>query len=123
MDNLLVSKFYIVKQQLVGRYVNFVKQLLKSTSPEVCVVANMVARNSRSSTGKNLLHIERETILDPWKTEAWRVRHALPRSNVPAADGRRVQYLSKLLSRRLEMETKCQDVEEITSLKVSLSSS
>ena len=123
VDNLLVSQFYTVKQQLVGRYVNFVKQLLKSTSPEVCVVANMVARNSRSTTGKNLLHIERETMLDPWKTEAWRVRNAVPRSEVPAADGWRVQYLSKLLSRRLEMETECQDVEEITSLIDSLSSS
>ena len=62
-------------------------------------------------------------MLDPWNTEAWRVRNAVPRSQVPAADGWRVQYLSKLLSRRLEMETECQDVEEITSLIDSLSSS
>ena len=116
VDNLLVNQFFTVKQQLVGRYVNFVKQLLNSSSPEVCVVANIVGRCARSTTGRNLLNIERETQLDPWTSESWMVRSAVPRSEVPAMQGWRVQYLGKLLDARLEMEAKCEDTEEITTL-------
>ena len=65
VDNLLTAQFYTLKHQLRGRYINFVKTLLNSVSPEVCMVANMVARCSRSTTGKNLIQIERETGLDP----------------------------------------------------------
>ena len=123
VENLLVSQFFTVKQQLVGRFVNFVKQLFNSSSPEVCVVANMVARCARSTTGRNLLSIERETGLDPWTTPAWRVRHAVPRSEVPPVQGWRLQYLRKLLYARMELETRCEDVEEVSSLIDSLSSS
>ena len=116
VDNLLVNQFFTVKQQLVGRYVNFVKQLLNSSSPEVCVVANIVGRCARSTTGRNLLNIERETQLDPWTSESWMVRSAVPRSEVPAMQGWRVQYLGKLLDSRMEMEAMCEDTEEITNI-------
>ena len=59
VDNLLAAQFYTVKQQLLSRYVHFVKKLLSSNSPEVCMVVNMVARCARSTTGSNLLKIER----------------------------------------------------------------
>ena len=95
---------------------NLVKQFLKSSSPEVCVVANIVARCARSTTGRNLLNIERETQLDPWTSESWMVRSAVPRSEVPAMQGWRVQYLGKLLDSRMEMEAMCEDTEEITNI-------
>jgi hypothetical protein len=123
MDNLLVAQFYTVKQQLVGRYVNFVRKLLSSTSPEVCIVANMVARCARSTTGRNMLNIERETNLDPWTTQSWQVRDEVPRAEVPAMQGWRVQFLGKLLEARMEMDSKCQDLEEINTLIDSLCSS
>ena len=88
MDNLLMAQFYTVKQQLVGRYV---RKLLSSTSPELCIVANMVARCARSTTGRNMLNIERETNLDPWTTQSWRIRDEVPRAEVPEMQGWRIQ--------------------------------
>jgi len=123
MDNLLLAQFHTVKQQLVGRYVNFVKKLLNSSSPEVSMVTNMVARCARSTTGRNLMKIERETQLDPWTVEAWQVRDAVARVEVPPMEGWRVQYLGKLLEARMEMDTKCQDMEDVTTLIDSLCSS
>ena len=38
VDNLLAADFLTVKQQLLGRYVNFFHGLLKSLSPEVRIV-------------------------------------------------------------------------------------
>ena len=71
-------------------------------------VANMVTRCARSTTGKNMMSIQRESGLDPWRSQAWMVREQVSKVEVP---GWRVQYLAKLLQARKEMETKCQDVE------------
>ena len=61
VDNLLTAEFLTVKQDLIGGYVNFFSGLLKSLSFEVRIVASMVGRSERSTTGKNMLGIERET--------------------------------------------------------------
>ena len=74
MDNLLAAQFYTVKQQLLSRFVNFVKKLMRGTCPGVSVVANMVARCARSTTGRNLFKIERETQLNPWTADSRKVR-------------------------------------------------
>ena len=123
VDNLLAAQFYTVKQQLVGRYVNFAQKLLNSSSPELCIVANMVARCARSTMGKNMLNIERESGLDSWVTPAWEVRESVKRAKVPALQGWRIQYLGKLLEAREEMNAKCENIEEITLLINSLCSS
>ena len=47
----------------------------------------------------------------------------ISKAGVPMGEGWRVQYLAKLLQARKEMETKCQDVEEINLLIESLCSS
>ena len=123
LDNLLVANFLSVKQQLVGRYINFVRNLINSSSPEVCVVSSMVARCARSTTGKNLKNIERETGMDPWTDQSWRIQEAIQRREVPKGEGWRIQYLAKLLDARLEMKDQCQDLEEINSIIDSLCSS
>ena len=123
VDNLLSAGFYSVKQQLAGRYVNFFLGLLKSLSPEVRTVASMVGRSARSTTGRNLMYIGRETGLDPWRCKAWMVKEKIPRTEVPVGDGWRVQYLAKLLMTRKEMKTNCQNTDEITTLIESLCSS
>ena len=123
VNNMLASGFLSVKQHLVGRYVNFVRGLLKSLSPEVNNVANMVTRCARSTTGKNMMNILRETGLDHWRSQAWMVRQQVNKAEVPVGEGWRVQYLAKLLQARKEMESKCQDVEEINILIESLCSS
>ena len=85
-STLLAADLYTVKQQLIGQFVNFFRGLLNSKSQEVRVVANMVGRCARSTTGKNLLVIERETGLDPWLAPAWRIREGVNRSELPARD-------------------------------------
>ena len=86
VENLLARDLLTVKQQLVGRFVTFFRSLLLSISPEVRVVANIVGRCARSTTGSNLMQIERETLLDPWVTPGWKVFAAVPRSDVPEQD-------------------------------------
>ena len=116
MDNLLAAKFYTVKQQLLSRFVNFVKMLLRSTSPEVSTVASMVARCARSTTGRNLMLIETETNLDPWITPAWMISEKVGRAEVPPMEGWRIQYLGKLLDARQELDSRCETTDEISSL-------
>ena len=54
VDNLLGVNHLSVKRQLLSRYIKFFKGLLKSKSCEVKLLANIVARDVRSVTGKNL---------------------------------------------------------------------
>ena len=103
VDNVLAPQFYNVRQQLLGRFVNFARKLKHSQSPEVCMVFNMVARCARSTTGRNLINIERQVNLDPWITPSWRVKECVKRVEVPNSEGWRVHFLRKLLSARSEM--------------------
>ena len=83
----------------------------------------MVARCARSTTGSNLLKIERETKLDPWKTPGWKIREVVARAEVPPMEGWRIQFLGKLLDARREMEDKFDNIEEISALIYDLCSS
>ena len=123
VEGLLARNFFTVKQQLVGRFVNFFLGLQQSRSSEVRVVASMAGRCVRSTTGRNLIQIERETGLDPWLTPAWKIRAAVPRADVPVSEGWRAQYLTKLIWARMEMKTKVEDTADVDNLIDSLCSS
>ena len=123
VDNLLSCGLLNVKQQLVSRFVSFFRNLLKSHSTEVKVVANIVARCGRSTTGRNLMNIQVETKMDPWKDEAWRIREAVKLTEVPDREGWRVQYLAKLIKAKQEMKTRCEPIDEIEKLIESLCTS
>ena len=86
VDNFLATNHLSVKNQLLSRYVNFFRSLLK-------VLANIASRDVRLVTGKNLHFIERESGLDPWKVSSANVRDMLPNSKVPAADMWRLPLL------------------------------
>ena len=92
MDSLLAPDLPTVRQQLVSRYISFVKNLQSSKSPEVRIVASMMVRCARSPTGKNLLNIERETDLDPLLVQPWQIKEAIRRAEVPHNEGWRWQY-------------------------------
>ena len=87
------------------------------------MVASIVGRSARSTTGRNLKLIERETSLDPWRVKGWLVREHMERAELPSSEGWRLMYLAKLLKARMDMEARCQDVEEVTTLIESLCSS
>ena len=123
VEHLLARDTPTVKQQLVGRYVNFFRSLILSKSPEVQVVANLAGRCARSTTGRNLLNIQRETSLDPWLTPAWKVSAAVQKSPLPENEKWRLHYLMKLIAARQELESSCGNTEEVNSLIDSLCSS
>ena len=51
---------------LLTRYSKFFARLLKSASSEVRILANVVGRDVRSTTGKTLWNLSVETGLDIW---------------------------------------------------------
>ena len=123
VENLFGVNHVSHKKQLLARYVNFFKSLLKSISNEVKVVANIVARDIRSVTGKNLAYIEQETKLDPWKATSVQVKDAVPNSQVPPQEQWRLPLLCQYIYQRQEMKVQCQETKEITKLIDSLCSS
>ena len=123
VDQLLAVNHCSIKKQLLSRYVKFHKGLLKSKSVEVQVLANVVSRDIRSVTGKNLAHIETVTGLDPWRTNSTKVSESVPDAEVPEADMWRLPLLCQYLFQRMEMETNLEDTKNISSLIDSLCSS
>ena len=123
VDNLLAINHCSIEKQLLSRYVNFFKNLLKSKSREVAIVANIVSRDVRSVTGKNLLLVERESGLDPWRTNSAEVRDKLSSREVPQQDLWRLPLLCQYLNQRREMESCLQDTKEISNLIDSLCNS
>ena len=83
----------------------------------------MVGRCIRSTPGKNLALIERDTGSDPWVTPAWMVRAATPREEVTANEGWRAQYLTKFILARKKMRTTSEDTSDVDESIDSLCSS
>ena len=67
---------------------------------EVSVLANIVARDIRTTTESNLALIMEVTVLEPWSCSSGQVRKVLGKveSEVPAQDQWRIAYLEKLLA-------------------------
>ena len=80
------------------------------------MVANIVSRDIRSTTGKNLAFIEMESKLDPWKASAAQVRSSLPKSEVPPQEQWRLPLLKQYIDHRQELKTQCEDTKEISKL-------
>ena len=68
VDNLLALGFLPTRYKFLSRYVRFFQRLLKSSSPEVALLANIAGRDKSSTSGRNLSQIGSETGLNPWCT-------------------------------------------------------
>ena len=123
VDNFLGINHLSIKRQLLSRYVKFFKGLLKSKSREVQILSNIVARDVRSVTGRNLRLLETETGLDPWKATSIDIRDNIPISQIPNHDVWRIPLLCRLLYQRQEMATNCENTDQISDLIDSLCSS
>ena len=123
VNHFLAANHFSFKEQLLIRYVKFFHKLLKSKAEPVQILANVVARDIRSTTGKNLLLIERETSLDPWIANGHHVKESLHRTPVPAEDMWRLPLLNQFLTRRQELEALLEDTKVINDLIDSLCSS
>ena len=122
VDRLLSCDISHIKTDMLAKYVNFFSSLRKSPSMEVSVLANIVARDIRTTTGSNLALIREVTVLDPWSCSSGQVRKVLGEveSEVPAQDQWRIAYLEKLLAQRGEWHYQLKDTTELTELIDSL---
>ena len=110
----------ITRRQVLSRYVKFFRGLLSSRSKEVALVASVVSRDVRSTTGRNLWLIEEEPHLNPFTARPAEVRDRLKLAAVPEQDIWRLGLLETYLSERRTLETNLEDTEQITGLIDSL---
>ena len=89
------------KRDILSRYGSFYKSLLTSPCSEIRVLARVVARDVRSTTGKNIKVVEESSGLT-WKNTSLKLREGLEEAepSVPPEDAWRVVYLGKLLEER-----------------------
>ena len=125
VPNLLTAGHTSIRTNLVGRYVNFYRSLVKSQSEEVALVANIAGRDKSSTTGINLANIQAETGLNPWTASSREVRLKLSEGEVqvPPTDLWRIPLLQKLLAQRHDMQVNCEKTDELNKLIDSLCTS
>ena len=103
VDHVLAPHVWSLKASLLGRFHSFFSSLLRSDSLEVQVMANLAARDLRTSLGSNVRLLLDITGLDPWTTPVTTMKDALRNSltaEIPLSESWRVNFLSKLLSER-----------------------
>ena len=103
LQNVLACGITSAKVEILARYANFFQGLRASPSHEVSVLANIVGRDLRSTTGSNLKLLEDSTGLSPWNYSSTRIKEELvekEKVEVPAQDKWRISYLSKLLEQK-----------------------
>ena len=122
VDRLLSCGISHVRDDILARYVTFLKSLRESPSVEVSVLANIVSRDIRTTTGNNLHLIRDLSELNPWACTSRQVKKVLGDrlSEVPVLDIWRLPYLGKLLEQRGEFHHQMLDTSELTELIDSL---
>ena len=89
---------------------------MSSRCKEVALVASVVSRDVRSTTGRNLWLIQEETGLNPYTARPAQVRDRLMLAAVPEQDTWRLGLLESYLSERRTLESNMEDTEPITGL-------
>ena len=73
------------KTDILSRYTSFFKNLRLSTSKEVAVMANLVSRDVRSTTGSNLRMIQETIGMSVWKCTQSKIKSAIIEHTFPYA--------------------------------------
>ena len=118
LDHLLAAGITTSRTEILSRYSGFFKNLRCSASAEVQLLALMVGRDLRTTTGRNLRFISEEANIDPWEANTWKFRKLLNenKSEVPITDRWRLPYLSKLLEERQKLHYQGEDKTRIQEL-------
>ena len=111
--NLLSADFLSLRQKLLPQYVGFFQSLLTSASTEVQFVANIVARDVATCTGRNLKLMSDEFSLNPWLANPRQVREKFTAREVPAEQEWVLPELATALDERLEREGEGEEGEEM----------
>ena len=103
VQQVLAPGITSAKVDILARFGGFFRSLRKSPSHEVAVMANLVGRDLRSTTGKNLALLRDSSGLDPWVFGSARLKEELDKNltaDIPPQDQWRVRYLGRLLEQR-----------------------
>ena len=98
LEGYFNQELVTLRNQILGRYTNFVKTLLSSPSKEVIFLSNLIMNDARSVTCSNILYINGLTSNDILKTPAARIRSQLPVLTVPDSELFRVGLLNIFMS-------------------------
>ena len=120
VDNLLNCGYKSIKSLIMKKFVKFFHQLMKSNNPVIRVIAQLSARDRRSILGRNLFFIRDLTDLNPWNNTASTIRQSIPAIMTPINDVWRLEYLTKLLSERVVVESNFENIDHIQGLIDSL---
>ena len=115
MQQLLCCGYSSARVDILCRYVKFFLSLRSSACLEVQVLSRLLARDIRSVTGRNLLHIQETSGLDPWTTSNKKMKTNLVAAElvpVPQQDEWRLSYLCSLISQRREVHILAMEEEE-----------
>ena len=89
----------------------------------MAVIARVVMRDAKTTTGRNVLNLKIETSLDAFSAPLSKFRELFSSARVPALDHWKLYLLSKYLKLRDDLEMKCEDTNYINDLIDSLCSS
>ena len=120
VEHVLSKEVPHARQQILGQYLGFTKKLMLSNSPEIRMLANLVAQDAGSVTGSNVLNIENEFGIDPWSTNSAQLAEKYSCYAVPAEDEWRLPLLVKLLDQRRDMSACEENTKSISELIDSL---
>ena len=104
VDQLLSCGLSSLKSDVMSRYKGYLSSLQQSPSTEVSTLANMMSRDVRSVTGRNVKYLEDQTGVDCMSVSKTLFKNTLLANivNPPESDLWRVKLLGKLLETRGE---------------------
>ena len=89
--------------EILSRYCKFFRGLCSSPCREVATLARLLARDIRSTTGRNILLVSNQSGCNVWEDNLVRIRAKLKESemiDVEQQNRWRLSYLSSLLEQR-----------------------
>ena len=109
-----------LRNMVLSRYSTFYQNLLRSPCTEVSVLAELIAKDARSSTADNLSYVSATTGLNCASAEKLAIKAALPIKVVPENERWRLGLLDSLLSERAALEKDGKEVKQVVSMLSSL---
>ena len=112
-----------LRNQVISRYSGFFRNLLKSPSKEVRVLARIVSSDPRSTTCVNLRYLRKLTGLgQPELYSSFRIRAALPVKEVPDCEKWRLGLITNLSKLKNERYLRVEDSKSVCAMMDSLCS-
>ena len=122
VEGYFARDFMSLRNQILGRYPAFFQKLLNSPSKEIRLLANIVGRDPKSTTSKNLLYIKKVSGLDPWDFSTQKIKMNLPVKEVPVEQKWRLGLMETLMAMKVDKFVIAEDSARICAMLDSLCS-